>query len=312
MRSESGQRIAVVTGGTGFVGSHLVRRLVADGWHVHVIVRPGSDTSRLDACDAPPGIHVHDGSTEGLASYFESVRPAVVFHLASLYRVEHEPKDVLPLVESNVVFGTQLLDAMSRAQCGRLVNTGTAWQHYESRDYSPVNLYAATKQAFESILQYYVEARAVSAVTLKLHDTFGPNDPRKKLFTLLAETARRGAPLAMSAGEQQLELVHVDDVVDALLIAAARLEAGDVRGHECYTVASGAPRRLRDVVTCYEEITGERLPIQWGGRPYRTREVMVPWTAGPTLPGWSPTRSLEDWLRDDYRKRQAAGAHDGD
>ena len=63
-----------------------------------------------------------------------------------------------------------------------LVNTGTSWQHYENKDYSPVNLYAATKQSFEAILQYYVEVASLKAITLKLFETYGLDDPRPNFF----------------------------------------------------------------------------------------------------------------------------------
>ncbi len=288
---------ALLTGATGFVGSHLCRRLARDGWDVHAVVRPSSDLSILDGGPREIAAHRHDGTTRGLSAIVASVQPDVVFHLASLFLARHRPDDVAPLVESNVLFGTQLLEAMTGTGSSRLVNCGTSWQHYRDAGYSPVCLYAATKQAFEDIARYYVEATPLRVVTLKLSDTYGPRDPRAKLFYLLRNCAASGQPLAMSPGDQRLDLVYVDDAVDAFVLAASRLAAGAVAGHETYAVSSGAPMRLRDLADTYSRVTGRSLDIRWGDRPYRPREVMNPWSGGVPVPGWTPRVGIAEGIR---------------
>lgn len=288
---------ALITGGTGFVGSNLVRRLVHDGWQVCIITRPNANIDQIKDIADQVTLYIHDGSTEGMHRIFAEAKPGVVFHLASLFLSEHTSADISRLVGSNVLFGTQLLEAMAVNGVTKIVNTGTSWQHYENKAYSPVNLYAATKQAFEDILQYYVEARGVQAITLKLFDTYGLNDPRPKLFHLLDKIAREGTTLAMSPGEQMIDLVHIDDVVQAFVMAAERLMAGETQGHEKYGVTSGKPMPLKELVKLYGSVIGKQLPIEWGGRPYREREVMVTCSTLSALPGWSPEIQLEDGIK---------------
>ncbi|ARU32303.1 NAD-dependent dehydratase [Sulfuriferula sp. AH1] len=285
-------RVALVTGGTGFVGANLVRKLVNDGWDVHAVVRPGSDLSMLADIEQTIQVHVHDGSTEQLIEIVKFASPQIVFHLASLFLAQHAPQDIAPLINSNLLFSTQLVEAMSVNGVRHLINTGTSWQHYENQDYSPVCLYAATKQAFEAVLTYYVDVARLAAVTLQLFDTYGPNDPRAKLFTLLRKTARSGEPLLMSPGEQLIDLVYIDDVLAAYLLAAERLLQNRVGSHEIYAVTSGQPVRLRDLVETYGRITGQTLAVEWGARPYRPREVMLPWNRGTVVPGWEPKVGL--------------------
>jgi len=287
----------LITGGTGFIGANLARRLVQDGRDVHVVTTLHGNRDILGDIADLVTLHIHDGSSEGMKDLVGTVKPAVVFHLASLFLSEHSTEQIEPLIRSNLLFGTQLVDAMAACGSGLLVNTGTSWEHYRGMAYSPVNLYAATKQAFEAILQYYVEARELRVVTLKLFDTYGANDPRAKLFTLLRRVAEQGMPLAMSPGEQLIDLVHVDDVVEAFCLAAGRLLEGAVTGHERYAVSSGAPLPLRELVALYGRVIGKDLPIEWGGRPYRQREVMVPWSSGRPLPGWQPQVGLEEGIR---------------
>lgn len=288
-------RNALVTGATGFIGSNLARRLAADGWKVHAVVRKGSERGILKG--AKVKFHEFDGKTASMLAIVEAARPDVAFHIASLFLAAHAPGDVSDLVRSNVEFGAQLLEGLRAAGVRNLVNTGTAWQHFENNDYSPVNLYAATKQAFEAVLRYYVEAHDLRAVTLKIYDSYGPGDPRKKLFWALREAAAGKLELKMSPGDQLIDLVHVDDIVAAFLAAAERLLDDKVQEHRVYAVTTGKPRKLKDVVALYEKVTGTDVNAVWGGREYRAREVMVPWNRGEILPGWTPKIALEEGLK---------------
>ena len=289
-------RVALVTGATGFVGEHLVRRLLADGWETHAIVRSSSNATILRDALGGSNVHVHDGSTVGLIDIVRSVHPDIVFHLASVLVAEHSTDDVDPLVQSNILFGVQLLEAMTVAGVSTIVNTGTTGQHYEGREYSPVSLYAATKQAFQDILQFYCEVRGVRAMTLELPNTYGPGDRSPKLLSLMDRAARTGETLQMSPGEQLLDLLHVDDVAHGYEVAADGLLTGHLLSPSQYRLSSGSLVRLRDVVELYREATGRTVSVVWGGRPYRVREVMDPVSPVPVLPEWQACISLKDGL----------------
>jgi nucleoside-diphosphate-sugar epimerase len=288
---------ALLTGASGFVGHHLAARLLAEGWEVHAVVRAGSSTDRLRGLPRPPVLHVHAGTTAGMLSIFERAQPQSVFHLAAAFTPDHEPADVEVLIRSNVLFGAQVLEAAARNGVQRFVNAGTFSQYHDgSGRFDPVNLYAATKQAFQDLLAYYAATGKVRSLTLVLYDTYGPDDPRPKVLQRLGEALQSGQPLDLSPGEQLMHLVHVDDVVGACLLAERLLAEQPERVAEgAYAVRSPAPMSLRAIVALYEELAGRTLPVRWGGRPYRPREVMAPWS-GPPLPGWQPAISLRQGL----------------
>lgn len=280
----------LITGITGFIGEHLALRLLQEQWEVQAIVRPSSQMEKLPVI-LQQNVHffVHDAQHD-LVNIIGEAKPDVVVHLASLFLSKHTYEDIDDMLESNVVFGTKLLDAMVQNRVYRFINTGTAWQHYENQTYSPVNLYAASKQAFEMLLQYYEEISPLKVITLKLFDTYGEGDKRKKLLALLAEVAESGKILSMSPGEQKIDLVHVDDVVEAFWMSANYLLEGKIEYCGTYAVTSGMAISLKELVSRYEKLIGKSLSIEWGGRPYREREVMEPWTKGKVLPGWDRKR----------------------
>ncbi len=290
-------RRALVTGASGFVGAALTRRLLADGWEVHLLLREGSSAAALPPEGPQLRLHRHDGSTTQLIDIMRAAAPQTVFHLASLFLAAHKPEDVDRLINSNLLFSTQLVEAMAVCGVKHLVNTGTSWEHYEDAAYNPVCLYAATKQAFSALLRYYVEVHGLRVVTLKLFDTYGAGDTRPKVLNLLKRIALEGSSLGMSPGEQLVDLVYIDDVIDAFLLAERQLADGaQLNAMEEYGVSCGDPLPLRDIAALYAQVSGKPLDIEWGGRPYRDREVMVPWHSYRTVPGWQPKITLAQGL----------------
>lgn len=290
------KRRALVTGATGYVGSKLCERLLDDDWTVNVLVRDaGRPLPTTLASRVTP--HVYDGSTESVLTAITESKPDVVFHLASLFIAEHRSAQVTDLIASNVLYGTQLVEACVRNRIRYFINTGTSWQHYRSDTYDPVCLYAATKQAFEDILDFYTDAFPFRAITLKLFDTYGPDDPRSKLINLLIKTATTGEALGISPGDQTLDLVHINDVTNAFACCAQQLiDGANCRPHEHYAVTSGTSVSVRQLVTLLEKISDHPLNVTFGVRPYREREVMIPWRAGRHPPGWTANIDLQTGL----------------
>lgn len=285
--------VALVTGGTGFLGRRIAQRLLDEGWRVALLVRPSSAIPA--ALRERTEQIVFDGDLHALSRGVRGLGPNVVLHLASMIVVDHQPEQTTSMLRSNIEMPTLLLEAMVAAGCRAFVNTGTFWQHYEGRPYWPVDLYAATKQAFEALLLHYVDRHSVHAVTLKLFETYGQDDVRRKIVGLLVDAARSGEPLDMSAGEQTLDLTHVDDVAEAFLVAARRAMQDSVCLESFFV--SGDRIRLRDLVSAVEALAGPCQNIRLGRRPYRLREIMEPIDpAGAVLPGWSRRIALADEL----------------
>lgn len=287
----------IVTGATGFVGSNLVKYMLIKGFKISIIIRKNSDLSNLKGICNEIEIFKYDNDIISLSNFFKSYKPNAVFHLASNFIAEHKTDQVDSLIESNINFGLHLLEAMKIAGVKNLINTGTSWQHYNNEDYNPVCLYAATKQAFESLMEYYVEAEDFKSITLKLFDTYGESDKRPKLINLLNKFADNKTELKMSPGEQVLNLVHVDDVCRAFEMSYKLVLKNEISGHQKFAISSEKSYKLKEVVQIFENVTNKKVNVIWGGKPYRKREVMKIWDKGEILPNWLPEISLQLGLK---------------
>ena len=123
MPEKTDNKIALVTGATGFVGSHLVRRLIKEGWKTHIITRSSSSLTQIEDVADKIIVHQHDGTTSSMINIIKDAEPDVVFHLASLFLAQHTSEDVEKLVQSNLLFGTQLAEAMTLQGVTKLINT---------------------------------------------------------------------------------------------------------------------------------------------------------------------------------------------
>lgn len=282
----------LVTGAGGFVGRHLVSALRVEGHEVACLVRKPNELP-ADWADLPQGQAEPTG--QGVRALCASFRPQVVVHLAALYVTEHRYEDIAPLIEANLLLGAYLLEAMRECGCNAMVWAGTSWQHYQDADYKPVNFYAATKQALSTLAEYYLDVVGLRLLELHLYDSYGEDDPRKKLINLLKHSAQAADNLAMSLGEQRMHLVHVDDVAKGFVLACRQVLEQAPGERRVYRLPSNHPISLRELVERFNAVCSDKeVCVAWGARPYRTREVFQPWENAPVLPGWRPTIDL-DW-----------------
>lgn len=279
----------LVTGHSGFIGTHLCARLRKEH-EVYYLSRPHTPL-QVPGADGNT-FYFASNNIGALSQYLRTNKIDGIIHLASLYLQKHEPQNIPDLIQSNVYFGTAVLEAAASSGVKWFLNTGTIWQNYNapegSDDYCPVNLYAATKQAFMDIAKFYSETTDIRVCTLKLCDTYGPNDPRKKIFALFEENARTGELLKMSAGEQKMDIMHIDDVVEGFAHLAEMLQNGVELRNE-YVLSSRQQLTLRELAAKFEQEHNVHLNIEWGALPYRVREVMVPYK-GNVLPDWKPKK----------------------
>lgn len=283
-----------ITGATGFIGSNLVKNFLDEGlYEISIIIR--DDKSIGDVINSNNiSYFVDNGNTEDLIAFFLEKKINVVIHLATLYLKDHYPKDIKRLIESNITFGSRILEAAVKSEVQFFINTGTTWQFFDGNNSNPTNLYAATKNAFQEIAKYYVAISELYFVNLLLNDTYGANDTRKKIFNLW-KNLKDGETLNMSPGNQLFDALHVDDVVNAFKMLLNQIANDNEKKYlmKNFSISNQQKMSLKEVANLFQKIASKKINIVWGATAYREREIMKPWMEGEQIIGWEPKISLE-------------------
>ena len=116
-------KTAIVTGATSYIGLSLINRLLSEGIEVHAIIRDQSNTKRLFERLNNQNINIYDGTQQSLINIFSKILPDTVFHLAGQYVRDEKPRDVEILVNSNILFGCQLISAILNSSVKYFINT---------------------------------------------------------------------------------------------------------------------------------------------------------------------------------------------
>lgn len=289
---------ALVTGAAGFIGSHLVERLLRDGCDVTGL---DLDPARRPA---PAGVEVIAADIRdaaALARVMAEARPTVVYHLAAQISVPASMRDPIADIEANVLGTVRLAQAAVDAGVQRIVFFSTGGALYgdpevvpvdESMEPSPASIYGASKLAAERYLELICDAGGVECSVLRPANIYGPGqDPEGEagVVAIFARRMLRNEPVTIFGdGSQQRDYVYVDDVVDAALLAATGEPA------TCL-VGSGVGTSTLDVYRLLAAFCGyEREPVFADERPGDIQRITVDSTRARERWGWTPRVPLDD------------------
>jgi CDP-paratose synthetase len=285
----------LVTGSTGFIGREIAYNL-SKKYNTYILIRKSSDVSKMDLSNLTV---LRFELYSDLIEMFQEYRFDGVIHAASSVIVNHTLDKISTLLDSNILYGTYLLESSKIANVKWFINTGTFWQHYNDESFNPVNLYAATKKAFEDIAMFYTQSSNLIFTTIKLNDTFGLDDTRAKIFNLWLKNSKSGKNINMSEGGQTIDISYIDDVVSAYAIMVENLMESDSKKYNSkfYVVSNKEKPTLKELSKIFEEVSGAKISINWGGKKYRNREVMQPYSHGNSVPNWKQKFTLRKAIK---------------
>lgn len=295
-------RRVLVAGGSGFLGSHLVRALVGRGADVHVPTTAAAGTPwRL--AEVPGGVVVHHGAdvARDADALVGNVTPDGVVNLAA-HGVVASQRSSARMVEVNVAGAAALAEATLRHGSGTFVHVGTGLEHGpapmvdETTPLAPASRYGASKAAASVVLRQLARHEGLPLAIVRPFAAYGPAEDVAKLVPHVATTALRGEPVHLTHGEQIRQYLYVEDLVAGLVAALTTpLPAGTefvLCGDEPVRVAELAERVVAEV--------GIDVPIVRGAldvaRPER-EELRADASRAREVLGWAPQVDLQEGIR---------------
>lgn len=299
--SWSKQRV-LVTGGTGFLGTHLCRRLVASGAEVHA-------TSRDDRPQDQQGLwwwQADLADSKTAQQLLSEVRPDIVYHLAGSVTAVTHKELVLPTFHSLLTSTVNLLAAVTETGCRRLILCGSLHEpQAHQEEGKPGSPYAAAKWAASGYGRMFYALYGTPVVILRTYMTYGPGQDTEKLIPSVILSFEKGRSPSLSSGRWQADWIYVDDVIEGFIAAAER---ANIEG-STFDLGGGSLLSVRSVVEELARIMNPSVQPVFGALPDRPLEPVriadvvrserkLGWRASTSL-GTGLCRTIE-WYRDKY------------
>jgi UDP-glucose 4-epimerase len=294
----------VVTGGAGFIGSHLTRRLVAEGAQVTVI--DDLSTGRRENTDGVPvRLAERDLARDEVTDLLDGVD--VIFHLAAVPSVPRSVREPLRSHQAAATATLRLLDAAREAGVRTFVNSSSSSVYgdvasppmRESMATAPRSPYAVAKLAAEGYTRVFAQLHGMRTVTLRYFNVFGPRQDPNSTYAaaiprFITAYMRREQPQVYGDGRQSRDFTYVDNVVEAnLAAAAAPKHAG-----EAVNIAAGSPRTVLEVLEAISKEFGYFLtPVHAADRPGDIRDSHADLSLARSLLGYKATVDFQTGLR---------------
>ena len=289
----------LVTGGAGFIGSHVVSRLLHDGHEVVVI-----DNESAEANDAfnwyedDAENHVLDiRDIDACRPVFKGVE--AVFHLAAQSRIQLAMSNPFDCVQTNVIGTCNMLELSREVGVQRFVNSSTSSCYglnntpplVESMPTDCLNPYSASKVSAEKFCYMYYRLHKLRTITLRYFNVYGPRQPLKGMYApvigLFQEQARKGEPLTIVGdGTQRRDFTHVDDVVEANMCALNTNISG-----VAVNIGTGTNYSVNEVAAMISDKVTYIAP-----RKGEAQETLADNTKAKNMLGWEPTIDLRSQL----------------
>lgn len=301
----AGKKI-LVTGGSGFIGSMLCVHLERYGAELHVVSR--TDQAPNDTITWWKG---DLSDMRFIRHIFTTIRPDIVFHLASEVTGSRELDIVLPTLNANLVSAVNILVAGTQAGCGRIVMTGSLEEpEGEAANTTvPASPYAAAKWAASAYARMFHALYQTPVALARLFMVFGPGQrDLRKIVPYVILSLLRGESPKLSSGTRPVDWIYVEDVVNGLLIMGV---APGING-KTIDLGSGESTTVRNVVEAVCDVMQAPTEPEFGAIADRPMEQIRIANIRDTYAelGWKPQIALKEGLRrtaDWYKNKHQAG-----
>jgi nucleoside-diphosphate-sugar epimerase len=274
----------LITGSTGFVGRHLVPEILCKGHDIMEITIDPEVSEKLYGMKTLKYVITDD--QESFRNTLEQFKPEIAIHLASYLASEDDYNTLQKLINVNVIFFCRLLDALKFTGLQHFVNTGTFAEYGEGDGvFDPAYLYSSTKTASRSFLDYYSKVYNFKQVTVVPYTIY------VGVIDLVYDSTKSTIPMDLSPGEQILDFIHIDDVVNFYTSIIERCQY--LPGKINFQLGTAIGTNLRQLALLIEKRSGYRTNINWGGKPYRPSDVMYAVADISNVDFWKPSINLE-------------------
>jgi CDP-paratose synthetase len=284
----------LITGATGFLGSHISHQLLRDGHKIFILKRSFSNTDRIDTIIND--ITSYDIDHVPIESVFINNSIDIIIHTATKYGKANSA--INDIIESNVVFPLKLFELLADNKGTAFINTDTYFNNNNAANYSYLNSYALSKKYFLELASIFSEQKRFKFVNMRLEHLYGSNDDISKFtMEIIHKLLNNVDSINLTPGKQKRDFIYVTDAVEAFCSVLEKIDdLEDVVNN--FQVGRGIGDTIEEFVTLAKQMTGASTELNFGLIPYRNNEIMESLADNKLLLslGWESKIGLRDGI----------------
>lgn len=287
-----GKKTVLLTGATGFLGSHLLKVLIKNRFKPIILKRSFSDTWRIK--DLLGNLVFYDIDKSDLNEIFRNNKIDIVIHTATLYGRKKER--ISDIADTNLMLPLRLLELSIEFGGMAFINTDTFFRTDTSLP-DNLNYYVLSKKQFLEYAKGICEENNFRFVNFQLAHVYGPEDNPGKFIPYVIKKMLKSEKIDLTKGEQKRDFIYVEDVANAYLCVMNNL--GMIKEkYSAFEIGSGVSASIKEIVLLIKSLCESDSELEFGALPYRENEIMDVKTDISCLRkvGWNVSHNLEEGL----------------
>lgn len=247
----------LVLGGTGYLGSKIVFRMIQEGYDIYCTRRPTSDTWRLGSISDQ--IKWVSARIEDISVLLSEIQFDAIFNFACNYG--RGIVDEIDVIRANAVFPLEVMSIATAKGIKRIYNVGTGLPQY-------TNIYSLSKNILDDFGRLYSTNRGITYCSFKLEMFYGIDEPSDRFLPSVIKKMIKGETVEVSSGEQHRDIIYIDDVVNALMI----ILGSELNGFNIIPIGTGTGPSIGELVDYIWKLTGNKSVVKKGAYNARSNE----------------------------------------
>lgn len=296
----------LVTGGTGFIGSNLIRKLISSKNELHSINRNPNNIWRLSDVKDKINMHTVDLSDQKkLEKTIQKIKPEIIFHLASC-GVDPSEKNFSKNIQTNLIGTYNLFSILSNQKIKKIINVGSVFEYgvpvnkygfLETDCMNPLTLYGILKSAQTNLADYFFNSKSLPIFTLRLFTPFGMFENKGRLISDIMVALIKKKKLSISSPKSTRDFIFIDDVIDALIKSSI---TKNIDG-KIFNIGLGKSTSVEKIIDISKNLSNFKLKIKTTKIHRRDYDLLggkghANISQAKKFLNWSPKYSVKDGL----------------
>ena len=282
------QRI-LITGSTGFIGSHIVNLLLKKNIYIYDILREKNKNSKYikKLKKNKNYFPIFYKKFEELEEKLKKIKINTVINCATYYSTNNDIKNIQNLIQTNIIFCSIILEVLKK-KINKFINFGSMMEYSRGNYFSPKNFYAITKFSFQKIEEFYKKYNPkIKFYDLKLYETYGENDKRKKIIPTIIKKYLQNQNIKIVSKNLIMNFVHIESLMLAIeMIISNKIQEGE------YCVKNKKFTKIKKIIDSLNKKLKKKIKAKYSSSKkfYNYNKKLK------NLPYWTDKKNLENFL----------------